>query len=188
MGRGLGHNTFVPIEKRLGMLNRFAAILLLSSLTIFTGVAQKLKKADKAAVNQLKEHVRFLASDQLEGRRAGTAGEQLAREYIAAQFSQMGLQPKGVGETWYQEFDINDGKMIGPGTFFFINDNELKPQQDFYPLSYSAAKTVEAMVSMALNEEGVPWFWDLKDLIEENKDNPHFDLEEAIKKKGRQQR
>ena len=184
MGRGLGHNTFVPIEKRLGMLNRFAAILLLSSLTIFTGVAQKLKKADKAAVNQLKEHVRFLASDQLEGRRAGTAGEQLAREYIAAQFSQIGLQPKGVGETWYQEFDINDGKMIGPGTFFFINDNELKPQQDFYPLSYSAAKTVEAMVSMALNEEGVPWFWDLKDLIEENKDNPHFDLEEAVKKKA----
>jgi hypothetical protein len=168
----------------MGMLNRFAATLLLSSLTICTAVAQKLKKADKAAINQLKEHVRYLASDQLEGRRAGTAGEQLAREYIATQFNTIGLQPKGIGATWFQEFDINDGKMIGPGTFFFINDHELKPQQDYFPLSYSAAQSVEAMVSMALNEEDVPWFWDLKDLLEENKDNPHFDLQEAIKKKA----
>jgi hypothetical protein len=33
-----------------------------------------------------------------------------------------------------------------------------------------------------LNEGGQPWFKDLKDILEDNQNNPHFDIEEAIKK------
>ena len=36
---------------------------------------------------------------------------------------------------------------------------------------------------MALPEADSAWFWDLKETLEENKNNPHFDLEDAIIKK-----
>lgn len=45
-------------------------------------------------------HVRFLASDLLEGRAPGTRGIELAAEYIASQFRRVGLQP-AVGDTSY---------------------------------------------------------------------------------------
>ena len=34
--------------------------------------AQKLKRADKVLIQNLETHIKFLASDELEGRRAGT--------------------------------------------------------------------------------------------------------------------
>jgi len=40
--------------------------------------------------------------------------------------------------------------------------------------------SIEAMPAVALPESGMPWFVDLKDWIEENQDNPHFDLEGKI--------
>jgi hypothetical protein len=43
----------------------------------------------------LRAHTRFLASDLLEGRGAGTRGEHLAAEYIVSQLVQLGLRPVG---------------------------------------------------------------------------------------------
>jgi hypothetical protein len=39
--------------------------------------------------------VRYLADDRLEGRRAGSAGERCAGDYIAAEFARIGLRPAG---------------------------------------------------------------------------------------------
>ena len=47
-------------------------------------------------------HLRFLASDLLEGRAPATRGGQLAAEYIAAQFQALGLQPAGANGTYFQ--------------------------------------------------------------------------------------
>src|SRR5256885_273646 len=45
-------------------------------------------------------HLRFLASDLLEGRAPATRGGRLAAEYIAAQFEALGLEPPGpIGPT-----------------------------------------------------------------------------------------
>lgn len=43
----------------------------------------------------IKKHIQYLASDKLEGRGTGSAGEQKAAQYIAKQFKKVGLQPKG---------------------------------------------------------------------------------------------
>ena len=67
--------------------------------------AQKLKKADKAIMAVLQAHIRFLADDKLEGRRAGTAGEKLASDYISQQFQSIGISPKGT-DGWLQAFEI----------------------------------------------------------------------------------
>jgi hypothetical protein len=45
--------------------------------------------------DRMRAHVKYLASDQLEGRGVGTRGEKLATEYIAAQFASAGAKPAG---------------------------------------------------------------------------------------------
>src|SRR5437773_6057456 len=47
-------------------------------------------------------HLRFLASDLLEGRAPATRGGRLAAEYIAAQFQALGLEPAGANGTYFQ--------------------------------------------------------------------------------------
>jgi len=48
-------------------------------------------------------HDKFLASDLLEGRGPGTRGNQIAMEYIAAQFEAVGLKPDGDNGTYFQK-------------------------------------------------------------------------------------
>ncbi|MEB2783285.1 M20/M25/M40 family metallo-hydrolase [Algoriphagus persicinus] len=54
----------------------------------------------------LKEAVTYLASDDLGGRAIGTAGEQKAAEYLAAEFKEIGLVPKGT-EEFIQPFTVS---------------------------------------------------------------------------------
>ncbi|MBL7743484.1 MAG: M28 family peptidase [Chitinophagaceae bacterium] len=142
--------------------------------------AQKLKKADKLTLANLKTHVAFLADDKLEGRRAGTNGEKLAMEYIKGQFETIGLLPKGT-DGFYQAFEINEGKQIGPGTYLKINNASLEAGKDFFPFPFSFNKKIDATPAIAIQEADMPWFVDLAETLEENKSNPHFDLNEYIR-------
>jgi Zn-dependent M28 family amino/carboxypeptidase len=54
----------------------------------------------------MRAHDRFLASDLLEGRGPGTRGDQLAMEYIAAQFEAFGLAPAGDDGTFFQRIAL----------------------------------------------------------------------------------
>lgn len=155
-------------------------ILFLFLLISITSFSQKLKKADKAVVDNLKKHITYLADDKLEGRRAGSEGEKLASAYISKQFEQIGLIPKGT-EQYLQPFDINDGKQPGENAYFKINGTSLAFDKEYFPFPFSAEKTVEASPAIALQEMDMPWFIDLKEALIENKDNPHFDIEEYIK-------
>ncbi len=146
--------------------------------------AQKLKKADKATLSELQSHISYLADDKLQGRRTGTAGEKLAYEYIIDQFSKNGLLPKGENETYLQEFEVNDGKAINPSSHLIVNNNDLQVNKEFFPLPFCPNKSLEATSALALQESGGPWFFDLKELLENNKNNPHFDLTETIKDKA----
>jgi Zn-dependent M28 family amino/carboxypeptidase len=55
---------------------------------------------------RMRAHVRFLASDLLEGRGVGTRGGDLATEYIAAQFALAGAKPAGDQGTYFQNFTL----------------------------------------------------------------------------------
>ncbi|RRA49989.1 peptidase M28 [Acidipila sp. EB88] len=54
----------------------------------------------------LRAHVRFLASDLLEGRGPGKRGGELAAEYIATEFALNGLKPAGDNGTYFQKVDL----------------------------------------------------------------------------------
>lgn len=138
-------------------------------------------KANQELVANLQAHVKYLADDKLEGRRTGTRGEQLALAYIVQQYQQIGLQPKGK-EGYVQTFEINEGKQITSATSLVINGHVLEQNTEYFPLTYSAQKSVKGNPAMALNENGQPWFTDLKEILEENKTNPHFDIDETIRK------
>src|ERR1700722_20882025 len=51
---------------------------------------------------KIRAHVRFLASDLLEGRGPGKRGGELAAEYIATQFALAGAKPAGDNGTYFQ--------------------------------------------------------------------------------------
>ncbi len=161
------------------MLPLRAGSLILLLLTYSIAFSQKLKKADKLIVENLKKHIEYLADDKLEGRRAGTNGEELAMTYIMDQFKAIGLSPKGT-EYYPQSFEINDGKQIGH-SYFIINSNVLEAEKDFFPFPFSPDKMIEAAPAIAIQEADMPWFVDLVEPLEENKNNPHFDLEEYIR-------
>lgn len=142
--------------------------------------AQKLKKADKTTIANLKTHISYLADDKLEGRRAGSPGEALAMEYISMQFKANGLQPKGT-DGFYQAFEINEGKQVNSASLFTINGVALQPMKDYFPFAFTSTKQVEGSPAMAIQEPEMPWFVNLNEVLQENQQNPHFDLEDYIR-------
>lgn len=163
------------------MLKKITSLLAAVLFLSISLPAQKLKKADREIVENLQTHVGFLADDKLEGRRPGTEGEKMAMEYIKNAFAKYGLQPKGPDGSWFQEFDIYDGKFPSPSTHFIINDHDLKLYDEYFPLSFSANNGGKAVVALVLQEQDVPWFFDIHQLIEKNSHNPHFDIYSAIR-------
>ena len=141
--------------------------------------AKKVTKADEQTLENLKLHIQYLADDKLEGRRTGTNGEKMAMEYISNQFKSIGLLPKG-SKGYYQPFEINEGKQIDDSTKLIINGNNLVAGKDFFPFPFSLNQKMEALPSISVQEADMPWFFDLKEQLEENKANPHFDLANYI--------
>lgn len=157
----------------------FKLPLLLLVLAACSPSAKIVKSEDPTAGN-LKKHIEFLADDKLEGRRTGTRGEELAREYIMSQFESVGLIAKGTG-SYPQSFPVNEGKMMEDASYLTINDNKLEKGKDYFFFPYSPNVVMNAVPAIAVPETDMPWFIDLKEVLEENKSNPHFDLAEHIR-------
>ena len=98
---------------------------------------QRLKKQNELLQNKLASYVTYLADDRLEGRRTGTAGEKLAMQYIADEFSKAGLAPKGT-DGYFQSFSVNEGKKMGSDCKMIIANKALAPGKDFFVFPYSA--------------------------------------------------
>jgi len=97
---------------------------------------------------RIRAHVKFLASDLLEGRGVGARGGDLATEYIAAQLALVGAKPAGDNGTYFQKLTLvgvepqpdtqlsavtNDGKTL---TFRWLDDfvgltYQQKPRPEF---------------------------------------------------------
>lgn len=140
------------------------------------------QKQPKKLISALEKHTYFLASDELQGRRVGDPGEEKAAAYIADQFKKNGLLPKGTAD-YFQPFTINDGKRVDPSTSLSINGNTLQYGIDFDVLSNSTNGKISGDASPSIQESNQPWFIDLADALDENKENPHFDLNNLLAEK-----
>jgi aminopeptidase YwaD len=141
------------------------------------------EQADKILVANLQQHIAVLAADSLEGRRTGTAGEMKAVNYLAAQYQKLGLKPVGTYPSFIQAFTIDEGKTVAAETYLQTGDATLKVGEDYFPFSFSPSQNFKGMVTWGVQERGEPWLADVKEPIESNKNNPHFDLLQWVRTK-----
>ena len=93
---------------------------------------------------ELKSHVRYLASDRLQGRFPGTDGDRNAAEYIRNQFGRSGLTL--LGDAGFQYFDVITGASLGHNNSLAIDKINFSVGGDFIPLSFSQNTTLTAPI------------------------------------------
>ncbi|MCK5391130.1 MAG: M28 family peptidase [Deltaproteobacteria bacterium] len=88
-------------------------------------------------------HIRYLASDELEGRMSGTPGADKAAEYISSEFKKAGLKPLGDDNSYFQKFSFTKGITLGEQNKLEFEIDKLKTDlklgHDFYTLSFSSS-------------------------------------------------
>lgn len=83
-------------------------ILSISIVVLLSLVSCTKFTTDKEIRTGVEKDVTYLASDDLEGRAIGTAGEELAAQYIAERFEKFGLSPMGT-DGYMQVFNVKKG-------------------------------------------------------------------------------
>lgn len=103
------------------------------AITLLSFLVFSLTAWSQSDIDKLKLDVTYLADDKLEGREIGTKGEQLAAEYIAKRFKELGLEPKGT-DGYFQTFSrkqqqdphsvtpTDTGMIVGRNVAGFINN------------------------------------------------------------------
>jgi hypothetical protein len=114
--------------------------------------AEASQSAPVVSAERISSHIQFLASDKLQGRRAGTPQADEAAAYIAKEFESYGLKP--AAPTGYlQSFSFVSGVKLGQSNQMVIRtgaaEKTLKVGDDFMPLAFSSAETAEGSVLLA---------------------------------------
>lgn len=95
------------------MLRRMGVTVALIGIVLAT--AAKLAAGDAAveAKDRLRENVKYLSSDELEGRGIGTQGLTTAGNFIREEFQKLGLAVDRVQGNAYQKFDLISSAKLG---------------------------------------------------------------------------
>jgi aminopeptidase YwaD len=107
-------------------------------------LAVELASTASVSVEQLRRHVVYLASDELEGRGASTAGLQKAALYLSKELAAAGVAPL-FGDSYQQAFEMPVGTSFGASNSI----SGLVRGKDFEPLALSASGTVSASLVFA---------------------------------------
>jgi len=108
-----------------------------SCLTAVVSLGQSTVSFDEEHVKEnFKQHITTLASDEFEGREAGTEGEQKAYTYISEQYEEVGMTPKGT-DGFLQPFPFTASGKATDKNAFKVNKKKFSLKEDFYPLQYS---------------------------------------------------
>lgn len=103
--------------------------------------------------HDLRAHVQFLASDELEGRLTGAKGNTIAARYLADHFARWGLKPIGDDGGYLQSFEFIAGVKLGSANALNFTSPEmnwqLTPDVDFRPLAYASDTTVTGTLVFA---------------------------------------
>ena len=134
---------------------------------IFFLACQQTNEDTAITKDKLKQHISFLASDDLKGRGTGTEGNKKAGDYIRNQFDEMGLRL--LGENGLQYFDVlKELKINEENTFFKLKNKAFILNQDFNPISFSADGNLKSEIAflsygLSVNHDSISWN-DYKDI------------------------
>jgi TonB family protein len=106
--------------------------------------AAPLPQVDK---EKIRAHVKYLSSDELEGRGTGQRGGDMAADYIGKQFASYGLKPAGDNGTFFEEVPMVGVKTLPETTFKFVEASgksfEAKNLTEFVTNNESQAETAD---------------------------------------------
>lgn len=115
-------------------------------LFLLIGTALQAQNCDLMSYDRmesLRQHLEFLASDELAGRKPGTEGALAARNYIGRKFENAGLQ-KIFSEGYFQVFPVPDKVQVDKKkTLLIIDGKNLMLNEAFYPTKHSANAAAE---------------------------------------------
>lgn len=114
-------------------------LFLLSFVLVYSfSHAQECNYLTDESTHRIVEDVRFLASDDLEGRLPGTEGALVASKYIQKEFLAVGLKPLE-GNSFVQTFEVPEFVEVNNKlTVVSLNEKERLLNDDFYPVKYSS--------------------------------------------------
>lgn len=96
---------------------------------------------------KIRAHVKYLASDALEGRGTGQKGGDMAAEYIAAKFKSYGLQPASDAGAYFQSVPMVSMKTLPETTFAIVPSSgepvRLKNLDDFVTSNESQTESAD---------------------------------------------
>ncbi len=115
---------------------------------------------NEITVEELEDHIDFLASDSLKGRKPGTAGGKIAAEYIRDQFKENGLVL--MGEDGFQYFNVTTSVELGDNNTLKFNDVKSVASTDFKPMPFTSNTELKAEVVFAgygiqIDEDSLKW-------------------------------
>ncbi|MBI1807251.1 MAG: M28 family peptidase [Ignavibacteria bacterium] len=122
-------------------------------LLLLIGCAPKVSEylSTDITAQELRDHVKYLASDELRGRRTGEEGNKLAAAYIAGYFERAGLTPAGDHGSYFQNFSFIAARRVGESNSLSIHSGEItrryKSEEEYRTLSFSEDTLVTAPVA-----------------------------------------
>jgi len=141
----------MTIEDPMQLLRRF--VLFSLTLVMIPSLGAQLKRSDAITVNELRAHLKYIASDDLKGRRAGSEEADKTSEYIAREFKTYGLSPAGENESFFQSFGFVAGVKMGLHNSFSASvggkQQKFSIDKDVRPLGFSSTGTFEGGVVFA---------------------------------------
>jgi aminopeptidase YwaD len=115
---------------------------------------------DDITIEELYEHVAFLASDSLKGRKPGTPEADMAARYISDQIKKAGLQL--LGDDGFQYFDVITAVEPGSANSLSFDNFIAKINDDYIPLAFSKDTSAQAELVFVdygfdFEEDSVAW-------------------------------
>lgn len=86
---------------------------------------------DGITAEQLRNHLEFIASDELEGRDTPSRGLDIAALYIAAHLKRWGIKPAGDNGTYFQKIPLKRNKVDAQNTKLSLNNQSFTYGDDF---------------------------------------------------------
>ena len=150
---------------------RLYQILITFSLFAFscTNVSNEFKTNNEINSNVL-NHIKFLSSDEMEGRYPGSEGSTKSADYIAENFNKAGLYPFN-SDNFYQKFEFKSGISLSDKNSITINNNRFKVEEDYIPVQFSESGNFKGQIiftGYGLKVDELNWN-DYKDIDVEGK-------------------
>jgi Peptidase family M28/PDZ domain len=133
--------------KKILTVSVLVSSLLIYAFSFYDGKDEINKYRNKEITKEeIFQHIKYLASDDMEGRFPGTRGDSLTESYIADEFKKYGLKP--FGDKGYKEpFEmVTQMQLNGVNDFKIeLNGNEIsyEAEKDFIPFGFSGKGRIE---------------------------------------------